>query len=139
MAFGVMGGGMQPQGQAQIIVNMVDYGLDPQAAGDAPRWKHYGSSEPTGQPQEGAGVLHLESGVPEATKARLRAMGWTLGEPDGGFGGYQNVMMQQNPGGRWSYGAATEMRKDGIAIAYLGGAGRAMTMGRPKMEAFDAA
>ena len=118
MAFGVMGGGMQPQGQAQIIVNMVDYGLDPQAAGDAPRWQHYGSSEPTGQPQEGAGVLHLESGVPEATKARLRAMGWTLGEPDGGFGGYQNVMMQQNPGGRWTYGAATEMRKDGIAIAY---------------------
>lgn len=118
MAFGVMGGGMQPQGQAQIIVNMVDYGLDPQAAGDAPRWQHYGSSEPTGQPQEGAGVLHLESGVPEATKARLRTMGWTLGEPDGGFGGYQNVMMQQNPGGRWTYGAATEMRKDGIAIAY---------------------
>jgi gamma-glutamyltranspeptidase/glutathione hydrolase len=118
MAFGVMGGGMQPQGQAQIIINMVDYGLDPQAAGDAPRWQHYGSSEPTGQPQEGAGVLHLESGVPEATKAQLRAMGWTLGEPDGGFGGYQNVVMQQNPGGRWTYGAATEMRKDGIAIAY---------------------
>lgn len=118
MAFGVMGGGMQPQGQAQIIINMVDYGLDPQAAGDAPRWQHYGSSEPTGQPQEGTGVLHLESGVPEATKTQLRAMGWTLGEPDGGFGGYQNVMMQQNPGGRWTYGAATEMRKDGIALAY---------------------
>jgi len=118
MAFGVMGGAMQPQGQAQIIINMVDYGLDPQAAGDAPRWQHYGSSEPTGQPQEGTGVLHLESGVPEATKVQLRAMGWTLGEPDGGFGGYQNVVMQQNPGGRWTYGAATEMRKDGIAIAY---------------------
>ena len=118
MAFGVMGGAMQPQGQAQIIINMVDHGLDPQAAGDAPRWQHYGSSEPTGQPQEGTGVLHLESGVPEATRTQLRAMGWTLGEPDGGFGGYQNVMMQQNPGGRWTYGAATEMRKDGIAVAY---------------------
>ena len=118
MAFGVMGGGMQPQGQAQIVINMVDYGLDPQEAGDAPRWQHYGSSEPTGQPQEGAGVLHLESGVPEATKTQLRAMGWTLGPPDGGFGGYQNVMRQQNPGGRWTYGAATEMRKDGIALAY---------------------
>lgn len=118
MAFGVMGGAMQPQGQAQIIINMVDYGLEPQAAGDAPRWQHYGSSEPTGQPQEGTGVLHLESGVPEATKAQLRAMGWTLGEPDGGFGGYQNVMKQMNPGGRWTYGAATEMRKDGIALAY---------------------
>ena len=118
MAFGVMGGAMQPQGQAQIIINMVDYGLEPQAAGDAPRWQHYGSSEPTGQPQEGTGVLHLESGVPEATKAQLRAMGWTLGEPDGGFGGYQNVMKQMNPGGRWTYGAATEMRKDGVALAY---------------------
>lgn len=118
MAFGVMGGAMQPQGQAQIIINMVDYGLEPQAAGDAPRWQHYGSSEPTGQPQEGTGVLHLESGVPKTTKAQLRAMGWTLGEPDGGFGGYQNVMKQLNPGGRWTYGAATEMRKDGIALAY---------------------
>ena len=118
LAYGVMGGGMQPQGQAQIIINMVDYGLDPQEAGDAPRWQHYGSSEPTGQPAEGVGKLHLESGVPEDTKRQLAAMGWVLGEPDGGFGGYQNVMKQQNPDGRWTYGAATEMRKDGIALAY---------------------
>lgn len=118
MAFGVMGGGMQPQGQAQIIINMVDYGLEPQAAGDAPRWQHEGSSEPTGQPAEGTGVLHLETGVPEATKAQLAAMGWTLGPPNGGFGGYQNVVRQPNPGGRWTYGAASEMRKDGIALAY---------------------
>ncbi len=118
MAFGVMGGGMQPQGQAQIIINTVDYGLEPQAAGDAPRWQHYGSSEPTGQPAEGTGVLHLETGVPEATKAQLAAMGWTLGPPDGGFGGYQNVVRQPHPGGRWTWGAATEMRKDGIALAY---------------------
>ncbi|KAK0332247.1 hypothetical protein LTR94_025672, partial [Friedmanniomyces endolithicus] len=85
MAFGVMGGAMQPQGQAQIIINMVDYGLDPQEAGDSPRWQHYGSSEPTGQPAEGVGKLHLESGVPEATKQQLTAMGWDLGPPDGGF------------------------------------------------------
>ena len=118
MAYGVMGGGMQPQGQAQIIINMVDYGLDPQEAGDAPRWQHYGSSEPTGEPQQGVGKLHLENGVPNATKARLREMGWDLGPTDGGFGGYQNVMMQQNPDGRWTYGAASEMRKDGLALAY---------------------
>ena len=118
MAYGVMGGGMQPQGQAQIIINMVDYGLDPQEAGDAPRWQHYGSTEPTGEPQQGVGKLHLENGVPEATKARLTEMGWNLGEPDGGFGGYQNIMMQQNPDGRWTYGAASEMRKDGLALAY---------------------
>jgi gamma-glutamyltranspeptidase/glutathione hydrolase len=118
LAYGVMGGGMQPQGQAQIIINMVDYGLDPQQAGDSPRWQHYGSSEPTGQPAEGVGKLHLESSVPEATKQQLAAMGWDLGPPDGGFGGYQNVMKQINEQGRWTYGAATEMRKDGNALAY---------------------
>jgi gamma-glutamyltranspeptidase/glutathione hydrolase len=118
MAYGVMGGGMQPQGQAQIVINMVDYGLDPQEAGDAPRWQHEGSSEPTGHPAEGTGVLHLETGVPEETKAQLQAMGWTLGGPNGGFGGYQNVVRQLNPRGPWTYGAATEMRKDGIALAY---------------------
>lgn len=118
MAYGVMGGGMQPQGQAQIIINMVDYGLDPQEAGDSPRWQHYGSSEPTGQPAEGVGKLHLESGVPDATKQQLASMGWDLGGPDGGFGGYQNVMKQINENGPWTYGAATEMRKDGDALAY---------------------
>ena len=118
MAYGVMGGGMQPQGQAQIIINMVDYGLDPQEAGDAPRWQHEGSSEPTGHPAEGKGVLHLETGVPADTRAALQAMGWTLGEPNGGFGGYQNVVRQVNDRGPWTYGAATEMRKDGIALAY---------------------
>ncbi|WP_296819802.1 gamma-glutamyltransferase family protein [Brevundimonas sp.] len=118
MAFGVMGGGMQPQGQSQIVINMTDYGLGPQEAGDAPRWQHYGSSEPTGQMAEGIGVLHLESGVPAEARAGLEAKGWTLGPPDGGFGGYQNVMRQVNPDGGWTYGAATEMRKDGLALAY---------------------
>ena len=118
MAFGVMGGGMQPQGQAQIIINMVDYGLDPQEAGDSPRWQHEGSSEPTGQAAEGVGILHLENGVPLATRAGLEQRGWVLGPTNGGFGGYQNVVRQDNGEGRWTYGAATEMRKDGIALAY---------------------
>lgn len=118
LAYGVMGGGMQPQGQAQIIINMVDYGLDPQEAGDSPRWQHEGTSEPTGHPAEGLGVLHLESGVPVATRAELEARGWVLGPPNGGFGGYQNVMRQSNARGPWTYGAASEMRKDGLALAY---------------------
>ncbi len=118
MAFGVMGGGMQPQGQAQIVINMADYGLDPQEAGDAPRWQHEGSSEPTGEPAEGTGVLHVESGVPESTKEQLRALGWTLGPPNGGFGGYQNVIRQVNERGPWTYGAASEARKDGLALAW---------------------
>jgi gamma-glutamyltranspeptidase/glutathione hydrolase len=113
LAFGVMGGDMQPQGQAQIIINMVDHGLDVQAAGDSPRWHHEGSSEPTGEPQQGVGLLRLETGVPEATGKQLTALGWKLGPPDGGFGGYQAV--ERWPG---RYAAATEMRKDGVALAY---------------------
>ena len=85
LAFGVMGGDMQPQGQAQIIINMVDYGLDLQAAGDSPRWHHEGSSEPTGEAQQGVGLLRVETGIPDATKKQLAALGWKLGPPDGGF------------------------------------------------------
>jgi gamma-glutamyltranspeptidase/glutathione hydrolase len=113
LAFGVMGGDMQPQGQAQIIVNLIDYGLGLQAAGDAPRWHHEGSSEPTGAPADGIGTLRLESGAPVATQAALAAMGWRFGRSDGGFGGYQAI---QRLSGR--YAAATEMRKDGVALAY---------------------
>ncbi|MBD3770940.1 MAG: gamma-glutamyltransferase family protein [Rhodobacterales bacterium] len=113
LAFGVMGGGMQPQGQTQIIVNMVDYDLDLQAAGDCPRWRHEGSSEPTGVYTPGLGTLKLETGVPETTKALLAKMGWTVGGTDGGFGGYQATMFTGE-----SYGAASEMRKDGLALGY---------------------
>ncbi len=113
LAFGVMGGDMQPQGQAQIIVNLVDYGLGLQEAGDSPRWRHEGSSTPTGSAARGQGVLHLEDGVPDATRAGLAALGWTLGATDGGFGGYQAVA--RGPG---VYAAASEMRKDGLALAY---------------------
>ncbi len=113
LSFGVMGGDMQPQGQAQIISNMVDFGLDLQAAGDSPRWHHEGGSEPTGISYGQPGELHLESGVPEATKAALAAIGWKLGPNPGGFGGYQAI--ERWPG---RYAAATEMRKDGIALAY---------------------
>lgn len=113
LAFGVMGGDMQPQGQAQIIVNLVDYGLGLQEAGDSPRWHHEGSTEPTGQAARGTGLLRLETGVPQATRKALAAMGWKIGETDGGFGGYQAI--QKWPG---RYAAATEMRKDGAALAY---------------------
>src|ERR1019366_3166718 len=110
LAFGVMGGDMQPQGQAQIIVNLVDYGLGLQAAGDSPRWRHEGSPEPTGAPATGRGKLRLESGVPAEAGAGRAALGWRFAEPDGGFGGYQAI--QRWPG---RYAAASEMRKDGAA------------------------
>ena len=120
LSFGVMGGDMQPQGQAQIIVNTVDYGLDIQSAGDAPRWHHEGSSEAMGEDAEGldaTGLLRLESGVPDTTRRALAAMGWKIGDPDGGFGRYQCIEHRMD-GDRRVYAAASEMRADGCAMAY---------------------
>jgi gamma-glutamyltranspeptidase/glutathione hydrolase len=120
MAFGVMGGDMQPQGQTQIVVNRVDYGLDLQAAGDSPRWHHEGSSQSMGEDDPGlpaTGLLRLESGVPAATRAALERIGWTIGASDGGFGRYECVEHGMSEGHR-IYGAATEMRADGVALAY---------------------
>ena len=120
MSFGVMGGDMQPQGQTQIIVNRRDYGLEIQAAGDSPRWHHEGSSQSMGEDAVGlspTGLLRLESGVPEATRAALGAMGWKLGESDGGFGRYQCIENRQDGQDR-VYAAASEMRADGCALAY---------------------
>jgi gamma-glutamyltranspeptidase/glutathione hydrolase len=113
LAFGVMGGNMQPQGQTQIITDLIDYGLGLQEAGDAPRWLHEGSAEPNGEPAQGHGELFLESGVPAAAHAGLAALGWTPGEAPGAFGGYQAI--ERLPG---RYAAASEMRKDGAALAY---------------------
>ncbi|MES2895190.1 MAG: gamma-glutamyltransferase family protein [Pseudomonadota bacterium] len=113
LSFGVMGGDMQPQGQAQIISNMVDFGLSLQEAGDSPRWHHGGSTEPTGEAQQGVGVLNLETGVPAAAREALARIGWKLAPDRGGYGGYQAI--ERWPG---RYAAATEMRKDGVALAY---------------------
>lgn len=115
MAFGVMGGGMQPQGQTQIVVNIIDYGLDAQSAGDMPRWRHEGGCEPEGGCAPGLGQVVLESGFPEATRDGLRAKGWTLGSGDGGFGGYQAIVRDPVSG---VYQAATESRTDGAAQGY---------------------
>jgi gamma-glutamyltranspeptidase/glutathione hydrolase len=120
MSFGVMGGDMQPQGQTQIVVNRVDYGLEVQSAGDSPRWHHEGSSQAMGEDPPGlgpTGLLRLETGVPAATKAALAGMGWRIGEPEGGFGRYQCVE-HQNDGATRVYAAASEMRADGLALAY---------------------
>ena len=113
LAFGVMGGDMQPQGQAQVLSNMVDHGLAVQEAGDSPRWHHEGGHEPTGEDLGPIGKLNLESGVPEATRQALAALGWPLAPSPGGYGGYECI--QRWPG---RYAAATEMRKDGTALAY---------------------
>ena len=120
LSFGVMGGGMQPQGQAQIIMNRVDWDLDGQAAGDSPRWQHEGSSEQMGEDDKsigGSGLLRLETGVPDATVAALAGMGWRIGPSDGGFGRYSSVE-RRGSGGALVYAAASDVRADGVGLAY---------------------
>lgn len=120
MSFGVMGGDMQPQGQVQIVLNRVDYGLDVQAAGDSPRWHHEGSSQSMGEDAPGMGPLgelHLEAGIPVETRKALIALGWPMGRSDGGFGRYECIEPRMNGKDR-VYHAASEMRADGVALAY---------------------
>ena len=115
LAFGVMGGAMQPQGHVQIIVNMVDFGMNLQEAGDAARWQHFGSSEPTGGTMTDGGYLELESGIPWETVRGLRFLGHQVRYGLGGFGGYQAVMRDPETG---VYYGASESRKDGQAAGY---------------------
>lgn len=114
MSFGLMGGAMQPQGHAQIIINMVDFGMDIQAAGDAPRIHHTGSSEPTGETMTDGGILNLESGFPYATIRNLMRKGHKIEFANGPYGGYQAIMRAENG----VYWAASESRKDGHAAGY---------------------
>ncbi|MEM6746596.1 MAG: gamma-glutamyltransferase [Pseudomonadota bacterium] len=121
MSFGLMGGGMQPQGHVQILVNMVDYGMNIQEAGDAARFNHDGGRQPTDTlAPEGVdtlGVLNLEPGVPAETVERLQAMGHNVRIVDNGvmFGGYQAILRDPETG---VYSGATEMRKDGTVAGY---------------------
>jgi gamma-glutamyltranspeptidase/glutathione hydrolase len=115
ISFGLMGGAMQPQGHAQIVVNMIDFGMNLQEAGDAARINHVGSSSPTGSTMTDGGVVHLESSFSEETRETLRAMGHTLGDSDGSFGGYQAIMRDHEQG---VYYGASEVRKDGQAAGY---------------------
>jgi gamma-glutamyltranspeptidase / glutathione hydrolase len=120
LAFGVMGGDMQPQGQTQIIVNRVDYGLDVQAAADSPRWYHDGSSQSMGEDAPGLGPegkLHLESGVPAATRKALLELGWTMGPSIGAFGRYECIERRMQGADR-VYAAGSEVRADAVALAY---------------------
>ena len=115
ISFGLMGGAMQPQGHAQIIVNMIDFGMNLQEAGDAARINHKGSSQPTGSTMTDGGIVHLETTFSAETREALEAMGHTLGDSDGSFGGYQAIMWDKEQG---VYYGASEVRKDGQAAGY---------------------
>jgi len=113
MAFGVMGGDMQPQGHAQVLVNLIDFGMNLQEAGDAIRYHHTGSTEPTGTVMTGGGVLHIEDGLPAAVLEELKRRGHTIeSESVGAYGGYQAIWRDPASG---MYRGATEKRKDGCA------------------------
>ena len=114
MSFGLMGGAMQPQGHAQIIINMIDFGMDVQAAGDAPRIHHTGSSEPTGEVMVDGGILNLETGYPYETIRGLMRMGHKIQFANGPYGGYQAIHKAENG----VYWGATETRKDGHAAGF---------------------
>jgi gamma-glutamyltranspeptidase/glutathione hydrolase len=115
MSFGVMGGSMQPQGHTQIVMNIVDFGMNLQEAGDAPRIRHGGSSQPTGQHMSDGGWLYLEDGFPMETRRALTSMGHRIRTMRGGFGGYQAIMYDKENG---VYIGASESRKDGHAAGY---------------------
>jgi gamma-glutamyltranspeptidase/glutathione hydrolase len=115
MSFGVMGGATQPQGHVQILMNVLDFGMNIQEAGDAPRILHSGSSEPTGEQMATGGTVALESGFPEGLSEQLRARGHVLKPARGDFGGYQGIMYDVVRG---VYFGASESRKDGMAAGY---------------------
>lgn len=116
LSYGVMGGAMQPQGHVQILINMIDFGMNLQEAGDAPRIHHDGSAEPVGDnaPMADGGRIELESGFPYETVRELMRRGHRVQFADGPYGGYQAI--QANPHGGWI--GASESRKDGQAAGY---------------------
>ncbi len=114
MSFGLMGGAMQPQGHAQIVINMVDFGMDVQAAGDAPRMHHRGSSQPTGEKMQDGGILNLETGFPYSTIRQLMRLGHKVQYANGPYGGYQAIRLADNG----VYWGASESRKDGQAAGF---------------------
>lgn len=115
MSFGLMGGDMQPQGHVQVLTDIIDFGMNVQEAGDAARWRHFGGSEPTGEPSQGIGTVQMESGFSAAVKAELTKRGYKVAPGAGAFGGYQAI--QYDPINHVYWGAS-EMRKDGEVIGY---------------------
>ena len=115
MSFGVMGGATQPQAHAQIIINMVDFGMNLQEAGDAPRILHQGSSQPTGEAMLDGGTVVLETGFPYETIRDLVGRGHAVGWDVGPYGGYQAILLDGDEG---VYYGASESRKDGQAAGF---------------------
>ena len=115
MSFGVMGGDFQPQGHAQVLMNMIDFGMSPQQAGDQPRVAHTGSSDPWGDKSTDGGSLTLERGIEPETKLALIEMGHRVAPGVSAHGGYQAIWRLEEPR---RYFGGSDPRKDGAAIGY---------------------
>lgn len=114
-SFGVMGGAMQPQGHAQVLINIIDFGMNIQEAGDAPRINHRGSSQPTGSEMTNGGTVQLEMGFDYEVVRELRKKGHNIVFSVGPYGGYQGIMWDDE---NKVYYGASESRKDGMAAGY---------------------
>jgi gamma-glutamyltranspeptidase/glutathione hydrolase len=110
-----MGGATQPQAHVQVVVNLIDFGMNLQEAGDAPRLIHTGSSQPTGETMADGGQVLLESEIPYATIRELMGRGHAAGYSRGPYGGYQAILWDAEKG---VYFGASESRKDGHAAGY---------------------
>ena len=115
VSFGLMGGGMQPQGHAQIVINLIDFDMNLQEAGDAPRIRHLSNQQPTGGNMIDGGELSLESGFDYKEIRQLMELGHKVIFDLGSFGGYQAIMYDDKMG---VYFGASESRKDGSAMGY---------------------
>ncbi len=115
VSFGLMGGAMQPQGHAQIVANLIDFGMNLQEAGDAPRMRHIGSNQPTGRENKTGGILNLESGIKYEVIRELTIRGHKVQFAVGSYGGYQAIMWDAE---NKVYYGASESRKDGQAAGY---------------------
>jgi gamma-glutamyltranspeptidase/glutathione hydrolase len=114
IAFGVMGGATQPQAHAQIVMNLLDFEMNLQEAGDAARIVHTGSSQPTGTRMTDGGKVHLERGFLRAAAA-LKERGHEIVTGTGVFGGYQAILRDPKTG---VYHGASDSRKDGHAAGW---------------------
>jgi len=115
VSFGVMGGDFQPMGHTQIVMNLVDFGMNLQEAGDAPRWDHTGGASPMGETTTNTGTIRTESGIPYTTIRGLMDKGHRMGTARGIYGGYQGILWDDK---NKVYHGASESRKDGQAAGY---------------------
>ena len=119
LSFGLMGGPMQPQGQVQVLINMIDFGMNVQQAGDSARYQHTGSSrsfQPLAKDGAGIGKVFVEPGVRPGEIDKLRALGHSVKTATGSrYGGYQAIMRDPDTG---VYYGGSDMRKDGTALGY---------------------